>query len=105
MTTDVTQVPKGRGRMAGKVVLVIGGGSVLPGWGNGKAAAVLYAVEGAKVLVADQKSEAAVETAAIIAEGWRRGIGDGLRRDLESRRRRGREALRWRLRPARCPAQ
>ncbi len=65
--TDLADIPQGRNRMTGKVVLVIGGGSVLPGWGNGKAAAVLYAVEGAKVLVADVKQAAAEETAGIIA--------------------------------------
>src|SRR5690242_899767 len=46
-------------RMRGKVVLVVGAGSALEGWGNGKAAAVLYAREGASVLLADM-SEAAV---------------------------------------------
>ena len=59
-------IPKGRGRMDGKVVLVVGGGSILPGWGNGKAAAVLYAVEGAKVCVVDGRKEAAQETVDII---------------------------------------
>ena len=63
---EVSDIPQGRGRMTGKVVLVVGGGSVLPGWGNGKAAAVLYAVEGAHVLVADVKQAAAEETAGII---------------------------------------
>lgn len=53
--------------MDGKVVMVFGGGSVLPGWGNGKAAAVLYAVEGAKVVVVDQREAAAQETADLIA--------------------------------------
>ena len=33
-----------------------------PGWGNGKAAAVLYAREGAKVFVVDARKEAADET-------------------------------------------
>ena len=35
------------GRLAGKVALVTGAGSVGPGWGNGRAAAVLFAREGA----------------------------------------------------------
>ena len=59
-------IPTGRGRMDGKVVLVIGGGSIMPGWGNGKAAAVLYAVEGAKVVVVDTRLDAARETVEII---------------------------------------
>lgn len=64
--TDTSVIPKGRGRLEGKVAIVVGGGSVLPGWGNGKAAAVLFAVEGAKVLVVDRKQELAEETAEII---------------------------------------
>jgi NAD(P)-dependent dehydrogenase (short-subunit alcohol dehydrogenase family) len=58
------------GRVAGKVALVLGAGAIGPGWGNGKAAAVLYAREGAKVFCVDLRREAAEETAAIIrAEG------------------------------------
>ncbi len=56
-----------RGRVAGKTVLVTGAGSIGPGWGNGKAAAVLYAREGAKVLCADSRPEAAEETRDIVA--------------------------------------
>lgn len=56
------------GRVAGKRVLVIGGGSVGPGWGNGKAAAVLYAREGAKVLVVDRSDAAAKATAELIRD-------------------------------------
>lgn len=63
---EISDIPKGKGRMAGKTIIVMGGGSVLPGWGNGKAAAVLYAVEGGNVLVVDAKLEAAEETATII---------------------------------------
>ncbi len=54
------------GRMAGKVVLVTGAGSSGPGWGNGKAAAVLYAREGAQVFAVDRRIEAAAETGTII---------------------------------------
>jgi NAD(P)-dependent dehydrogenase (short-subunit alcohol dehydrogenase family) len=63
---DISDIPTGRGRLEGKVAIVVGGGSILPGWGNGKAAAVLYAVEGAKVLVVDNRREAADETVEII---------------------------------------
>ena len=35
-------------RLKGKVAIVTGAGSAGPGWGNGKASAVLYAREGAK---------------------------------------------------------
>ena len=55
------------GRLADKVALVVGAGSSGPGWGNGKAASVLFAREGAKVLCADINPEAAAETAGIIA--------------------------------------
>ncbi len=58
------------GRMESKRVAVIGAGSVGAGWGNGKAAAVLYAREGAQVLCVDRNLSAAAETAAlIVAEG------------------------------------
>jgi len=58
------------GRLAGKICLVMGAGSAGPGWGNGKAAAVLFAREGGKVACVDRDTAAAEETAAIIrAEG------------------------------------
>ncbi len=53
-------------RMKDKVVLVVGAGASGPGWGNGKAAAVLYAREGAKVFAVDFRIEAADETTALI---------------------------------------
>ena len=53
-------------RVKQKVALVAGAGSIAPGWSNGKAAAVLYAREGAKVLAADIRLEAARETKQII---------------------------------------
>ena len=55
-------------RLRGKTALVFGAGSNGEGIGNGKAAAVLYAREGAKVLAVDINPEAAAETAGIIAE-------------------------------------
>lgn len=63
--------PAGRkDRFAGRVALVAGAGSIGPGWGNGKAAAVLYAREGARVFAVDFRAGAAEETVAIIrAEG------------------------------------
>ena len=53
-------------RLANKTALVIGAGSIGPGWGNGKAAAVLFAREGAKILAVDINRAAAEETAVII---------------------------------------
>jgi NAD(P)-dependent dehydrogenase (short-subunit alcohol dehydrogenase family) len=53
-------------RLKGKVALVVGAGSVGPGWGNGKATAVAFAREGAKIFCADINLAAAEETAGII---------------------------------------
>lgn len=59
-------------RLDGKIAIVFGAGSSGPGWGNGKAAAVLYAREGAAVACVDVVGAAARETAEIIgAEGGR----------------------------------
>jgi NAD(P)-dependent dehydrogenase (short-subunit alcohol dehydrogenase family) len=55
------------GRLNGKVALVTGAGSSGPGWGNGKATAVLFAREGAKVFAADLNLAAAEETVGLIA--------------------------------------
>lgn len=56
------------GRMQDKVVIVVGAGASGPGWGNGKAAAVLYAREGAKVFAVDNRLEAAQQTRDLIAQ-------------------------------------
>jgi NAD(P)-dependent dehydrogenase (short-subunit alcohol dehydrogenase family) len=55
------------GRLAGKVALVTGAGSVGPGWGNGRASAVRFAQEGATVFAVDLNSEALKETVARFA--------------------------------------
>jgi NAD(P)-dependent dehydrogenase (short-subunit alcohol dehydrogenase family) len=52
------------GRVEGKVALVMGAGCVGPGWGNGRAAAVLFAREGAKVFAVDKNQDAMTETVA-----------------------------------------
>ena len=58
------------GRLAGKVALVAGAGSVAEGWSNGKATSVLFAREGARVFAVDQDAGRAADTvAAIRAEG------------------------------------
>lgn len=53
-------------RLKNKVAIVTGAGSVGPGWGNGKATAVLFAREGAKVWAVDISLAAVEETKAII---------------------------------------
>jgi NAD(P)-dependent dehydrogenase (short-subunit alcohol dehydrogenase family) len=56
------------GRLAGKIAFISGAGSVGPGWGNGRATAVLFAREGAKVFGVDKNPEAMTETAERIRE-------------------------------------
>lgn len=57
-------------RLDGKVAIVTGAGSRGPGLGNGKAAAILFAREGARVLCVDQVLERAKDTVELItAEG------------------------------------
>lgn len=57
-------------RLQGKRAIVTGAGSRTPGIGNGRAAAILFAREGARVLLADRDIDRANETLALIeAEG------------------------------------
>ena len=55
------------GRLQGKVAIVAGAGTIAPGWSNGKATAVLFAREGAKVFAVDCDLAAAEETRTVIA--------------------------------------
>jgi NAD(P)-dependent dehydrogenase (short-subunit alcohol dehydrogenase family) len=54
-------------RLQGKVAIVTGAGSRADGIGNGRATAVLFAREGARVLCVDQSKDAAEATRAMIA--------------------------------------
>jgi NAD(P)-dependent dehydrogenase (short-subunit alcohol dehydrogenase family) len=54
-------------RLKDKVAVVVGAGSIGPGWGNGKATAVAFAREGAHVFCVDINLAAAEETANIIS--------------------------------------
>ena len=69
-------------RLQDKVALVFGAGSSGPGWGNGKAAAVAYARQGARVVCLDLDEAAAQETAAIIESEGQRALA--LRADVTS---------------------
>jgi NAD(P)-dependent dehydrogenase (short-subunit alcohol dehydrogenase family) len=57
-----------RGRLAGKVALVTGAGSVGPGWGNGRAISCRFAEEGALVFGADRDPARMDETAQRIRD-------------------------------------
>lgn len=48
-------------RLAGKVALITGAGSVGPGWGNGRAAALPFTAEGASVVACDLNPDATAE--------------------------------------------
>ncbi len=50
------------GRLQGKVAIVTGAGCVGPGWGNGRAACVRFAEEGAKIFAVDLRSDTLAET-------------------------------------------
>jgi NAD(P)-dependent dehydrogenase (short-subunit alcohol dehydrogenase family) len=53
-------------RLEHKVALITGAGSIGPGWGNGKATAVLFAREGARIFGVDLDLAAANETRGLI---------------------------------------
>ncbi|MCH2174039.1 SDR family oxidoreductase [Myxococcota bacterium] len=53
-----------QGRLAGKVAIVTGAGSSGPGVGTGKAMSILFAREGARVVLVDRDPEAAEATLA-----------------------------------------
>ncbi len=63
-----TAEPHKIGRLAQKVALVTGAGSVGPGWGNGRAIAVRFAQEGALVYGFDRDIERMAETARLVQE-------------------------------------
>lgn len=55
-----------QGRLAGKVAFITGAGSVGPGWGNGRAIAMRFAQEGARVFGVDVDASRMVETREMI---------------------------------------
>ena len=60
--------PEDDAGLAGKVALISGGGAAGDGIGNGRAAALLLARAGTKVMVADRELKLAERTVAMIAE-------------------------------------
>jgi NAD(P)-dependent dehydrogenase (short-subunit alcohol dehydrogenase family) len=84
MTTlgeEASGTAPGRGRLAGRRVLVVGGGQndyglEDPPIGNGRAMAVLFAREGAEVVVGDIDAAAAEATVALVDGGATVVVGD-----------------------------
>ncbi|MFZ4285615.1 SDR family NAD(P)-dependent oxidoreductase [Variovorax sp. HJSM1_2] len=76
MTETVSLFQPASRRLDGKVVLVTGAGSVGPGWGNGRAIAVRFAQEGARVFGVDRAVQAMDETRAriVAAQGEFEGV-------------------------------
>ena len=50
------------GRLQGRIAIVTGAGCVGPGWGNGRATAVRFAEEGAKIFAVDLNLDSVTET-------------------------------------------
>lgn len=61
-TTTEFEQATAAGRLAGKVAIVTGAGCVGPGWGNGRAVAVLFAMAGARVFAVDKSMDAMEDT-------------------------------------------
>ena len=69
-------------RLEGKVAIVTGAGSSGPGVGTGKATSIVFAREGAKVLLVDRDAERAHETLDVIEAGG--GIASVFEADVTS---------------------
>jgi NAD(P)-dependent dehydrogenase (short-subunit alcohol dehydrogenase family) len=70
------------GRLAGKVALITGAGSVGPGWGNGRASAIRFAEEGALVFATDidqSRLDETLKLAGDLAPRIKTGIVDILK--------------------------
>ena len=50
------------GRLKDKIAIVTGAGCVGPGWGNGRATAVRFAEEGARIFAVDRNLDSVAET-------------------------------------------
>ena len=73
-------MPERSPRLEGKVAIVTGAGTSGPGVGNGRAAATLFAREGAKVLLSDLNEDRAKETLELIeSEG---GVASTIQGDV-----------------------
>ena len=61
-------------RFQDKVAVIAGAGSIRAGMGNGKATAISFAKEGARVVAIDKNLDAAKETMKIILDNGGKGI-------------------------------
>lgn len=68
MKTSTAHPSTAPGRLNNKVAIVTGAGCVGPGWGNGRAVAVLFAQAGAKIFAVDKSMEAMEETVRRVRE-------------------------------------
>ena len=68
MKTSTAHPSTAPGRLNNKVAIVTGAGCVGPGWGNGRAVAVLFAEAGAKIFAVDKSMEAMEETVRRVRE-------------------------------------
>ncbi|SDC64325.1 hypothetical protein SAMN05428966_10230 [Massilia sp. PDC64] len=68
METSTAYPSTAPGRLNNKVAIVTGAGCVGPGWGNGRAVAVLFAQAGAKIFAVDKSMEAMEETIRRVRE-------------------------------------
>lgn len=50
------------GRLQGRIAIITGAGCIGPGWGNGRATAVRFAEEGAKIFAIDRNLDSVTET-------------------------------------------
>jgi NAD(P)-dependent dehydrogenase (short-subunit alcohol dehydrogenase family) len=55
------------GRLQGRIAIVTGAGCIGPGWGNGRATAVRFAEEGAKIFAIDRNLDSVAETVERVA--------------------------------------
>jgi len=80
LPAESTGAAPGRGRLAGRRILVVGGGQNSfgledPPIGNGRAMSVLFAREGAAVAVADRDGPSMAETVRLVTDEGGRAIG------------------------------
>ena len=93
------------GRLQGRIAIVTGAGCIGPGWGNGRATAVRFAEEGAKIFAIDRNLDSVTETVERVkAAGGEIVTHQCDVTDCRLSRNHG-ESLPWPLRSYRCAGQ